>query len=229
MDPLAEMDYSVSPYAYCAGNPVNMIDPTGMMGESSTFVLNTTSTFVDKNNVIIEHRNDRDPTVYMVENEKEWRANGSSKVGLERTGDEDPWVNYDNEIGNQYKYFEKHDNWIDDLAMHMRNSGWEDKDKAFLKAFGPIIMGLVMYNPLISATNDAKSVIIKTDIYENNVSEGNVKLSVLSLITSFTPLKVIGKTAKKVFSLIDTGLTTFSAASITQTEINKEKKNKTTH
>ena len=30
MDPLAEKYYSISPYAYCAGNPVNRIDPDGM-------------------------------------------------------------------------------------------------------------------------------------------------------------------------------------------------------
>ena len=29
VDPLAEKYYNVSPYAYCAGNPVNMIDPDG--------------------------------------------------------------------------------------------------------------------------------------------------------------------------------------------------------
>jgi len=29
VDPLAEMDYNVSPYAYCEGNPVNRIDPDG--------------------------------------------------------------------------------------------------------------------------------------------------------------------------------------------------------
>jgi len=30
IDPLAEKYYSISPYAYCANNPVNMIDPNGM-------------------------------------------------------------------------------------------------------------------------------------------------------------------------------------------------------
>ena len=29
VDPLAEKYYNISPYAYCAGNPVNMIDPDG--------------------------------------------------------------------------------------------------------------------------------------------------------------------------------------------------------
>ena len=30
LDPLCEIDYAISPYAFCAGNPVNFIDPTGM-------------------------------------------------------------------------------------------------------------------------------------------------------------------------------------------------------
>ena len=30
VDPLAEKRYSISPYAYCSGNPVNRIDPDGM-------------------------------------------------------------------------------------------------------------------------------------------------------------------------------------------------------
>jgi RHS repeat-associated protein len=30
MDPLAEKYYSISPYAWCGGNPVRMVDPTGM-------------------------------------------------------------------------------------------------------------------------------------------------------------------------------------------------------
>ena len=30
VDPMAEQNYSISPYAYCAVNPVIMIDPNGM-------------------------------------------------------------------------------------------------------------------------------------------------------------------------------------------------------
>ena len=35
MDPLCEKYYHLSPYAYCGGNPVNYIDPTGMEQEDS--------------------------------------------------------------------------------------------------------------------------------------------------------------------------------------------------
>ena len=228
MDPLAEMDYSVSPYAYCAGNPVNMIDPTGMMGESSTFVLNTTSTFVDKNNVIIEHRNDRDPTVYMVENEKEWRANGSSKVGLERTGDEDPWVNYDNEIGNQYKYFEKHDNWIDDLAMHMRNEGAEEQEAEFMKIFKPIVMGLALLNPLIGVQNDIKTIAKGEDIYGNkatSIDKGMAYASILTLGASkYLKILSVGEKAAKILDKMSQGFTIYSTANTTKTEFKKQKK-----
>ena len=33
-DPMAEKYYSVSPYAYCAGDPINLVDPTGMVIDS---------------------------------------------------------------------------------------------------------------------------------------------------------------------------------------------------
>ncbi len=33
MDPLCEKYYHISPYAYCAGNPVKYVDPTGMRFE----------------------------------------------------------------------------------------------------------------------------------------------------------------------------------------------------
>ena len=36
IDPQAETSYSISPYVYCSGNPVNRIDPTGM--KDTTFV-----------------------------------------------------------------------------------------------------------------------------------------------------------------------------------------------
>jgi len=56
MDPLAEKYYSISPYAYCKGNPINMIDPTGMQA--------WTSTQTDENGKVIAVYNDGDLGVY---------------------------------------------------------------------------------------------------------------------------------------------------------------------
>ena len=39
MDPLAEKNYSISPYAYCGGNPVNRIDPDGRLDMSGLLLL----------------------------------------------------------------------------------------------------------------------------------------------------------------------------------------------
>jgi RHS repeat-associated protein len=66
VDPLAEMDYSVSPYAYCGNNPINRTDPTGMLGE----VLS--STCVDPKGTILDHKDDGDDKVYLVTDQKAW-------------------------------------------------------------------------------------------------------------------------------------------------------------
>ena len=56
MDPLAEKYYGVSPYVYCAGNPVNYVDPFGLdiviRGSDSTSVTIFTTTINKDKHVI---------------------------------------------------------------------------------------------------------------------------------------------------------------------------------
>ena len=52
MDPLAEKYYSISPYAYCAGNPVNLVDPEG----KDTYVFDENGQYLWKNEEKGEHR-----------------------------------------------------------------------------------------------------------------------------------------------------------------------------
>jgi len=52
VDPLAEKYYSISPYAYCAGNPVKYIDPTGMFVDD---YFNENGTYLGKDEAITDN------------------------------------------------------------------------------------------------------------------------------------------------------------------------------
>ncbi len=60
LDPLAEKYYSISPYAYCAGNPVNRIDPDGMDWEMSTKVENGVTTYLFAVNAVLYNNSGSD-------------------------------------------------------------------------------------------------------------------------------------------------------------------------
>ena len=57
MDPLCEKYYSISPFAYCADNPVNWVDPQG-----DSVVVNYWGYIIDRkgedNNVYLQDHND---------------------------------------------------------------------------------------------------------------------------------------------------------------------------
>ena len=53
VDPLAERNYSISPYAYCSGNPINRIDPDGMDD-----VYSRDGKFIEHNDNEIDKKND---------------------------------------------------------------------------------------------------------------------------------------------------------------------------
>lgn len=85
VDPLAEDFPSFTPYHYVHNNPLNLIDPTGMAGE------HIASTYVDSRGKVVEHKDDNDKNVYLVNDG--WKP-GDSKNGLPIVGKEKQGVNY---------------------------------------------------------------------------------------------------------------------------------------
>jgi len=87
LDPLAEKYYHISPYAYCAGNPVNMVDPDGL----STYVYQSSdSTYVVTNQ---GNPNDGDNNIYVGYYDNGTWVNTGKSIGVTAT----PYSFYDSE------------------------------------------------------------------------------------------------------------------------------------
>ncbi len=97
-DPLSVIQEEYSPYAYVFDNPVGFSDPSGMIGERQGRQ-DITSTFVNLDGIIIDHRDDGDPNIYLV-TDPSWKR-GDSKKGLPILGFEEP--------GKEYRIFGKVD------------------------------------------------------------------------------------------------------------------------
>ena len=68
-DPLAGKYHSFSPYNYCAGNPVNLVDPEGMSWYYSAI-----------DGSFVSHIEDDDDRVYLLSHEQIGSANGDQKL-----------------------------------------------------------------------------------------------------------------------------------------------------
>ena len=141
VDPLAELTPSISPYVYCAGNPVNMIDPTGMYGEA------TTSTHTDENGKVIAVFDDGDLGVYRhngvgaaakEEVNENYSSNNTSAggqwMGVTEYWDEFVDRNHNGELKrnsdgsykpyNNYQIsFDEKDTWEDEISQYFSISG----------------------------------------------------------------------------------------------------------
>ncbi|MEO1417827.1 MAG: DUF6443 domain-containing protein, partial [Bacteroidota bacterium] len=108
VDELAELYLESSTFTYVINNPISYIDPDGRQSIPANESNHFASTFVGPDGNIIEHRDDGDNNIYLVENVEEWRESGGSKDGLPIVGREVPGREY--QPGSPYYALNKSDN-----------------------------------------------------------------------------------------------------------------------
>ena len=88
IDPLSEDFTDLSPYNFVENNPINNIDPDGMapIGVNGDEPSEFRSTFIKPDGTIIEHRDDNDFRIYVVEDEEAWVKGGKKTNGLQAVG-----------------------------------------------------------------------------------------------------------------------------------------------
>ena len=141
IDPSAEKYYSISPYAWCGNNPVNLIDPDGM-----EYV---TSTVINPNGEVIYHKDDNDKNIYFSPDGKlgsDGVFTGLDVVGIEQAG-------YNYKLGSEIP------------IGHLTNdgiriiTGWdiknlEDDDDAYLLMFiFESVYGILSLNPSLGSVH----------------------------------------------------------------------------
>ncbi len=115
IDELAEDFEDLSPYNFSNNSPTNFSDPTGLAPEGANHIA---STFVDGSGRVVEHRDDGDNNVYLVDDD--WKK-GSSKDELIILGKEKAGVNY---MPGAYYQFNNN------LELDYVTWNWNDRPRA---------------------------------------------------------------------------------------------------
>jgi RHS repeat-associated protein len=225
VDPLFEKYVGMSPYNYCAGNPVKLIDPDGMDYYSST----------DENGNEVIQWQDSEKAFYIDEDGNSWEyysAGQKEEVVITPTQEQKQDIKekraeeQDRNIKNYWSERAKNaDSWEAKFGYWLKSKGGYDADEKFSEAARPIAQGAVLFNSIISLTNSGKTLITGSDIYGNEADGIDYGLSVVDIATfgcgQFLKLtKPIVKLNNTVSSINTIG----SSAKTIWTESNKKNK-----
>ena len=201
-DPLFEKYPSISPYAYCANNPVKFVDPTG-----ETWVELEKGGFVYDSRVL----NQKDAVKYYgmkanaIANNYSYKSkNGEVRLldnGVYTVNDvkhklQDKAGGLSKVIAGARKIAVKLDQGGScDGANTGRSSS--DMENKIIDAVAPVAQGAVLIYPLVGITNDVKILTKSEDIYGNKAKPMDKVVAGVDIVT-FGGARIVKNTGQKV-------------------------------
>jgi RHS repeat-associated protein len=228
-DPLFEKYPSISPYTYCANNPLKYVDPTG-----ETWVELEKGGFVYDSRVL----NQKDAVKYYgmkanaIANNYSYKSkNGEVRLldnGVYTVNDvkhklQDKAGGLSKVIAGARKIAVKLDQGGScDGANTGRSSS--DMENKILDAVASVAQGGALINPLVSITNDVKTLTKGEDIYGNKATPVNKVVAGVDIVTfgGARAAKYIGQGTAKAMKWINRGTTSYSVGKTIYEEFKKK-------
>jgi len=202
VDPLFEKYVGMSPYNYCAGNPVVLVDPDGMDYYSTTD---------ESGNEVIQWQ-DSEKSFYIDEDGNSWEyysAGQKEEVVITPTQEQKQDIKekraeeQDRNIKNYWSERAKNaDSWEAKFGYWLKSKGGYNADEKFSEAARPIVQGAVLLNPLVGIPNDIITIFTGEDIYGNEATSVDKGFAVVDLASfGFAKYLKIGSAINKFKSV----------------------------
>ncbi len=177
-DPMLENNPDKTPYHYCSGNPVKLMDPTGMFETEMEAI-----DYAEKNNLNyrIFQMEDGGFEVFDETSLTSYAYNGILCDNLEVSAPsrtEEEYLDAAKRLywQSQYDKTGNFEHWV-------KSKGAYDFDENFSEMVGPLYRGTALLIPIVGVVNDVNVLGHGADIYGNDADELDTGVAIADLLT----------------------------------------------